>query len=179
MFRKIKPMPSQNNSNVCDEKIFEQIHKKYAQDLYNFTYYKYGEKIDPADKVQNAFLKLWENCKDILPEKAKSFLFTVTNNLAINTFKHHQVVLKYQNEYFSSKQNNEDPSFLMEEAEYLKKYQQALSSLTPEKRATFLMCKAEGKKHQEVAELLGISRKAVEKRLYSAITELRKHIKEI
>ena len=172
-------MPTQNSPSVCQEDIFENLHKKHAKDLHDFIYYKYGSKNDPADKVQNAFLKLWENCKDIVPEKAKSFLFTVANNLSINSFNHQKVVLNYQKRHSSSVQNNEDPSFIMEEQEYLKKYQDALASLTPEKRATFLMIKVEGKKHQEVAELTGVSRKAVEKRLYTAIIELRKHIKEI
>lgn len=172
-------MPKQNSPSVCQEKVFEEIYNHHAKDLYNFIYYKFGDKNNPSDKVQNAFLKLWEKCNDILPEKAKSFLFTVANNLSINTFNHQKVVLKYETNHLQPTQNNQDPSFLMEEEEYLKKYQQALANLTPEKRATFLMCKIEGKKHEEVATLLGISRKAVEKRLYSAIDELRKNIKEI
>ncbi len=172
-------MPKQNSPSVCQEKVFEDLYTKHAKNLYDFIYYKFGNKNNPADKVQNAFLKLWENCKDILPEKAKTFLFTVANNLSINSFNHQKVILNYQKNYSKTTQNIEDPSFLMEEQEYLKKYQQALANLSPEKRATFLMCKVEGKKHKEVASLLGISRKAVEKRLYTAIIELRKDIKEI
>ncbi len=172
-------MTHSKKSNVCEEKTFETIYNKHATDLYNFLYYKYGEQLDPSDKVQNAFIKLWEKCSDIVPEKAKSFLFTVANNLSINAFKHQKVILNYESNHLSDTKNSQDPSFIMEEKEYLKKFQKALSKLSPEKRATFLMCKAEGKKHQEVADLFGVSRKTIEKRLYTAIDELRIYIKEI
>jgi RNA polymerase sigma-70 factor (ECF subfamily) len=93
--------------------------------------------------------------------------------------KHKKVVLKYELESKSTSSDHQDPQFILEEKEYLKKYQKALSNLTEEKRVTFLLNRVEGKKHKEIAELLGISRKAVEKRIYSAVTELRKEINEI
>jgi RNA polymerase sigma-70 factor (ECF subfamily) len=64
----------------------------------------------------------------------------------------------------------------LEEKEYLDKYQTALSNLTEEKRVAFLLNRVEGKKHKEIAEILGISRKAVEKRIYTALEQLRKEI---
>jgi RNA polymerase sigma-70 factor (ECF subfamily) len=39
-----------------------------------------------------------------------------------------------------------------------------------------MLNRVEGKKHKEIAELLGISRKAVEKRIYSALKQLRQDI---
>jgi RNA polymerase sigma-70 factor (ECF subfamily) len=61
----------------------------------------------------------------------------------------------------------------------MQKYQNALAKLTPEKRVAFLLNRVEGKKHKEIAEMLGISRKAVEKRIYTALEQLRKEIHEI
>lgn len=84
------------HKHVCEEHIFAKIHQKYAINLHDFIYYKYGNQVDANDKVQHAFLKLWENCKDIMPEKAKSFLFSVANNASLNVMKHKKVVLNYQ-----------------------------------------------------------------------------------
>ncbi|NNL80851.1 MAG: RNA polymerase subunit sigma-70, partial [Flavobacteriaceae bacterium] len=42
-----------------------------------------------------------------------------------------------------------------------------------------LLNRIEGKKHKEIAEMLGISTKAVEKRIYSALNKLRETIKEL
>jgi len=164
--------------SVCNERVFATIHKRVAKDLHDFIYYKYGEGYNPKDKVQEAFLKLWENCGKIVPDKARAFLFSVANNTTLNEIKHEKVKLKYV-QSSNSEVNNENPQFILEEAEYLKKYQHALSKLTEEKRVAFLLNRVEGKKHKEIAQLLNISKKAVEKRIYSALKELRKEIDEI
>ncbi len=161
--------------NVCEERLFSELFKKHSRELHDFIYYKYGEHIDPKDKVQEAFIKLWNNCKKIPLQKAKSFLFTVANNLTLNQLKHNKVKLKYQQIEHKDK-TSESPHFVLEEKEYLQKYQNALSKLTDPQRVAFLLNRIEGKKHQEIADLLGISRKAVEKRIYGALEKLRKEI---
>jgi RNA polymerase sigma-70 factor (ECF subfamily) len=100
----------------------------------------------------------------------------VANNTTLNVLKHKKVVLKYELKTGNTNSDNQDPQFLMEEKEYMDKYQKALSKLTEEKRVAFLLFKVEGKKHKEIAEILGISRKAVEKRIYTALDQLRKDI---
>jgi RNA polymerase sigma-70 factor (ECF subfamily) len=162
--------------DTCEKTVFSKLHERYAKDLHDFIYYKFGEHYNPKDKVQEAFMKLWENCKKISPDKAKSYLFSVANNTTLNTIKHRKVVLKYETDASKSTSNNQDPQFLLEEKEYLSKYQKALSKLTEEKRVAFMLNRVEGKKHKEIAELLGISRKAVEKRIYSALKQLRQDI---
>ena len=49
--------------NVCEEHVFSKIYEANAQDLHDFIYYKYGERFDPKDKTQEAFLTLWKKCK--------------------------------------------------------------------------------------------------------------------
>ncbi|MBW1296926.1 RNA polymerase sigma factor [Aquimarina litoralis] len=161
--------------DVCDERLFSELFKKHSKNLHDFIYYKYGSHIDPKDQVQEAFIKLWDNCNKVSVDKAKSFLFTVANNLSLNKVKHDKVKLKYQSTEKKDR-TNESPEFIMEEKEYLQKYQKALSNLTESQRVAFLMNRIEGKKHKEIAEILGISRKAVEKRIYGALEKLRKDI---
>jgi RNA polymerase sigma-70 factor (ECF subfamily) len=162
--------------NTCEKTVFSKLHARYAKDLHDFIYYKFGEQYNPKDKVQEAFMRLWENCKKISPDKAKSYLFSVANNTTLNTVKHRKVVLKYESNASKNNSNIQDPQFLLEEKEYLSKYQKALSKLTEEKRVAFILNRVEGKKHKEIAEMLGISRKAVEKRIYSALIQLRQDI---
>jgi RNA polymerase sigma-70 factor (ECF subfamily) len=165
-------------NNVCNEQIFQGLFHKYAKDLHNYLYYKYGEKLSPNDKVQEAFIKLWENCGKVLPEKSKSFLFTVANNLMLNEVSHQKVVLKYQ-KLPQKTSTNINPEFLLEEKEYLQKLEKSIAKLTEKERVAFLMNRIEGKKHKEIAEILGIGTKAVEKRIYSALKKIRLEIKEI
>lgn len=160
------------HEGICDETLFANVYNRYAQSLHDFLYYKYGEKLNPGDKAQDAFAKLWENCKKVTLEKAKSFLYTVANNLMLNEVKHQKVVLKYQSEP-QKDYNNENPEFLLEKEQYFKKYQEALAKLSEEQRTAFMLNKVEGKKHEEIAQLLGVTRKVVEYRIYSAFDQLK------
>ena len=163
------------HKDICAENVFASIYNKHAKNLHDFLYYKFGERLNPGDKAQDAFAKLWENCKKVAPDKAKSFLFTTANNLMLNEAKHQKVVLKYQNT--SPKEyTNENPEFLLEKEEYYKKYQNALSNLTEEQRTAFMLNKVEGKKHQEIAEQLGVTKKVVEYRIYSAFDQLKNEL---
>lgn len=161
--------------SICDENLFSNIYSKYIQDLNDFLYYKYGELLNPQDKAQEAFIKLWENCSKVSPDKAKSFLFTVANNLMLNEVKHQKVVLKHQLIKVNNT-DNESPEFVLEQKQYLEKYQKALENLSEVQRVAFLLNRVEGKKHSEVAEILGITLRAARKRIYNAVENLRKEI---
>ena len=140
-------------------------------------YYKFGESLNPDDKTQEAFVKLWENCQKVTIDKARSFLFTIANNMMLNEVKHQKVVLKFRSQKPKG-HTNESPEFLMQKEEYFKKYQQVLSRLTEEQRTAFLLSKVEGKKHSEIAEILGVTRKVVEYRIYSAFDTLKNELEE-
>ena len=161
--------------NICNEHIFSSVFTKHSKNLHDFLYYKFGESFNPKDKVQEAFIKLWQNCSKVSPSKAKSYLFTVANNLMLNEAAHQKVVLAYQ-KTVTKHYTNESPEFLMQENEYMQKLQKAISNLTEAQRSAFLLNRIEGKKHKEIAKLLNISTKAVEKRIYGALKKLRKEI---
>ncbi|PNQ73439.1 RNA polymerase subunit sigma-70 [Hanstruepera neustonica] len=168
-------MPKDLNDHICDEALFSKAFNSYAKDLHDFLYYKFGSHINPQDKVQEAFVKLWQKCQDVAPSKAKSFLFTVANNLTLNDIAHQKVVLKFQQTKPKSS-TNENPEFIMEEHEYKIKLQNAIANLSEAQRVAFLMNRIEGKKLKEIADILNISQKAVEKRIYGALKQLRQEI---
>lgn len=161
--------------NVCDERVFQKIFETHSRDLYRFLYYKYGADNNPRDLVQDAFVKLWNNCGNVHPEKSRSFLFTVANNQMLNELAKKKTALTYSQEKPKS-YTHESPHYVLEENEYGVRLQQAIDGLSPEQRAAFLLNRIEGKKHQEIAGILGISRKAVEKRIYTALIILKEKL---
>ena len=105
-------------------------------------------------------------------------MFTVANNQMLNELAKKKTVVRYSQEKPKS-YTNETPEFKLEESEYLNKLQNAIENLSDQQRVAFLLNRIEGKKHQEIAEMLGISRKAVEKRIYTALDILREKIGDI
>lgn len=166
-------------SNTCNENVFSSFYKIQAKSLRNFLFYKYGNRDQAEDLMQEAFIKLWQNCIDVPIEKAKSYLYTIANNSALNIIAHEKVVLKYEQQFSGLDKTNENPEFILEEKEFKAKLLNAIQNLNETQRVAFLMHRIDGKKYSEIAENLNISIKAVEKRIHLALIELRKEIKNI
>ena len=152
-----------SDQNVCKEHIFSEVYKTHVKSIWNFIYYKCGSSDQTDDLVQEAFVKLWNNCQKVSVSKARSFLYTVANNTFLNEVAHQKVVLKYagaqknQNDHYS-------PEFLLEEKQFKERLDNAIANLSEAQRTAFLLNRIEGKKYKEIAEILGISVKAVEKK---------------
>ena len=162
-------------ANVCEEHIFSSIFKDNSKTVFNYIYYKFGNEEKASDVVQEAFVKLWENCTKVSPEKAKSYLYTVANNLYLNVIKAEKVRLKYA-DLHSNSINSESPEYVLEEKQFQKKLDDALNALPENQRTTFLLNRIDGKKYSEIAEMEGVSVKAIEKRMHLALKTLREQI---
>ncbi|PKA97316.1 RNA polymerase sigma-70 factor (ECF subfamily) [Flavobacteriaceae bacterium MAR_2009_75] len=167
-------MKTENKDNVCEEQVFGAIFKADSKTVFNYIYYKFGNEEKAYDAVQEAFMKLWENCRKVSPVKARSYVYTVANNLYLNVIKAEKIRLKYADR--SLKATNESPEFLMEESEFKEKLDRALNSLPDNQRTTFLLNRIDGKKYAEIAEMEGLSVKAIEKRMHLALKSLREKI---
>lgn len=170
-------MPEKQKS-VCEQKNFEYIFKNFSESIRNFIYYKCGDIQQAEDLTQEAFIKLWDNCSKVVFEKAKSFLFTVANNAYLNEVAHKKVVLKHQTTLLKDR-TNITPEFLLEEKEFMVKLKTVISDLPIKQREVFLLSRIEKKKYKEIAEITGISIKAVEKRMSLALITIREKIGNI
>ena len=131
--------------NSCKEEIFDALYKSHITSLRNFIFFKSSDKAQAFDICQDAFIKLWENCTKVSPEKAKSFLYTVANNLFLNTVAHQKVVFKFQKSKDQTI-NEQSPQYLLEEKEFSERLAKAIAGLTEIQRTAFLMSRVEGKK---------------------------------
>lgn len=166
------------DSSVCEPQIFDKIFAAHANDLRNYLYYKFGNIEVAEDIVQESYLKLWINCAKVSIEKSKSYLFTIASNLFIDEKRHQKVVLKFQEKKTNSF-HNESPEFILEEKEFMLKLQNTLANLPSKQREVFLLNRIDKKKYAEIAEMLEISVKAVEKRMQNALLIIRKEIGNI
>jgi len=172
-------MEENASKGICEERIFAAFFKSNVKSLANYLYYKFGNTDQANDIAQDAFIKLWENCRNVPPEKAKSFVYTVANNASLNQVAHQKVVLQYAKNSGSERITSESPEFIMEEEQFKVKLQKAIDKLSEAQRTAFLLNRIDGKKYAEIAEMLDIGVKAVEKRIHGALVSLRKEIGNI
>ena len=141
----------------------------------NFIYYKTGD-IELADDIaQDTFIKIWEKRNEIRNETVKSLLYTIAGNLCKNRFEHQQVVFEFANN-FQQNVTSVSPEFELELKEFNDKLQNAIGNLKDKNRVVFLMNRIDGLTYKQIANNLGLSQKAIEKRMKNALDELRKTI---
>ncbi|MCU0429141.1 MAG: sigma-70 family RNA polymerase sigma factor [Cytophagaceae bacterium] len=164
--------------SVCEEKEFQSLYKSHAKPLRNFLYYKSGDLKLSEDVCQEAMIRMWENCKDVIFEKAKSYLYTISMRLFLNIKRHEKIKLRFAQE-MKHLVNDQDPSYLLREKEFGLSLQDAISDMPEGQREVFLMNRIDKMSYAEIAEALDLSVKAIEKRMHLALLFLKERVEEL
>jgi RNA polymerase sigma-70 factor (family 1) len=154
---------------------FDQIFNSWYTPIRNFIYYKTGDVQTAEDLAQDTFLKVWEKRTDIKPETVKQLLYTIANNLFLNKLEHQKVRFKFADS-LPENSTSSAPDFELEMKEFDQRLQNALNELDEKKRTVFLMSRIDEFTYNQIADSLGITSKAVEKRMEKALAFLRKKI---
>lgn len=157
--------------SVCADKIYQQIHREWNQAIQRFIQSRGVNYSDAADLCQDCFVKLWNKCQEVQPERAGAFLFQVAKNLSIDHFRRGQTRLKHRGS-IKSQIVLEDGQYQLEIDEFKTRLEAAIESMSPASREVFVMHRFDDKSYREMSELLGISIKAVEKRMHKALLHL-------
>jgi RNA polymerase sigma-70 factor (ECF subfamily) len=159
-------------SATCQETTFHRLFTDLAERLRNYLYYHCGDGAVAEDLVQEAFIRLWEHCQSVPPEKARAFVYKVGFNLILDMAKHKKVVRKFE-AHPTDKKGPEDPQFQIEQQEFENILWQTIRDMPERNRVVFLMNRLDGMTYAEIAEHIGLSVKAVEKRMQKALEAIR------
>ena len=166
---------SNGNKEELTIREFEQAFDMYYTHVRNFLYYKTSNVELSEDIAQDAFVKLWETRDKIEKSSLKAYIFTIANNLMINKLKRTQLKYRFLKLQVDQK-DIQTPQYLMEMKEFDEKLQSAIAKLPDGAREVFLMNRIDDLKYREIADMLGLSMKAVEKRMSRALAILREEI---
>ena len=164
---------------MCDEEQFDAFYSSNVKALRNYIYYKFGNAEEADDVVQESFIRLWKNCAKVTLETAKGFLYKVATNLNTSLKRSEKVHLKYTERAVTIDKDNESPEFVILEKEFMDKLTRAIEALPEKQREVFLMNRVEKKTYKEIAELSGVSVKAIEKSMHKALLKLRAEIGDV
>ncbi len=164
---------------LCAEPVFKAVFNAHFKLLRNFLVYKFRDVERAEDTAQNAFVILWENCGKIKSEQAKSFLYTTAIRLSLNMIKHDKVVSNFEIVARPRSIDDESPEFVLQEKELKVRLENAINNLPEKQRTVFLMNRFENQSYTEIATILDLSVKTVEKRMHNALISLRKVIKNV
>ncbi len=152
-----------------------ELYELHYEGVRRFIYYKVGDMDTSEDILQEVFLKIWTKRKEIRIDTVKSLIYTIASNLVINHFNHQKVVFHHR-ESTPQTTYGASPQFILEEKEYEEKVNQVLASIPEGCREVFLMHRLDDLKYEEIADRMGLTVKAIEKRMSKAIAIVKENL---
>lgn len=163
-----------------NERIFEEIFRKYYQSLCNYANSILKEMDEAEEVVQNLFLSIWEKRSDLeISVSLKSYLYRAVHNHCLNRIKHLKVREEYQQyavNFYDASYESVSQTVMKNELEI--KIEEAIKKLPEQCRLIFRMSRFEELKYHEIAEQLELSPKTVENQIGKALKILRVELAE-
>ena len=152
------------------------LFQKYKVLLYNFFVKQTYNKEISNDFVQNVFYRIIRYRMSFdEKQKFKTWMFKISRNIIADHYS--KIKLKTSETDLSEilnykKISNED---YIEKDERTEQLYRALDKLPPEKKEILVMCKFNGIKYKDAAEIMEITESAVKVKVHRAISELKEH----
>ena len=144
------------------DKDYNDCVDNFADGVYRFIVKNIRHTEDAQDIVQSAFEKLWVNRAQVLPEKAKSYLFTVA---------YHQMIdhICTSNKMPLSEATSIPHQPIVQERRELKQVlMRAVNELNPTQKSLVLLKDYEGYSYHEIGEIMNLSDSQVKVYLHRA-----------
>jgi len=159
---------------------FEKLFREYFRPLTVFAL-QYVKVEDVAeDIVQDLFLYLHERGDFDIEKKGASYqLYKLVRYRCLNHIEYQRIRRETNPEFLQDPESNpHDPLDSVALIELEHKYLQAVESLSPKCRVVFEKSRRDGRKNQEIADEMKLSKRTVETHITQALKVMRKMLAE-
>lgn len=162
-----------------DRQAFNVLYWKYAKEVGKIALKYFKSKDLSEEIVQEVFIRVWEN-RASLNENAsfRNYLYTITKNLVLNKvrkFFNERKYLSYLGRQMNLFHNKTEDVVIYSDLE--KFSARLINSLPPQRKRIFKMSREEKMSNQEIANLLGLSKRTVENHIARAIKYMKTYLK--
>lgn len=160
------------------DEAFEKLFKAFYRPLTVYAMQFIHEQELAEDLVQDLFLHIYEKKASLNNiELNNHYLYRAVHNRCVNNLSY-QKLRNENNPQIQEELNTkpENPLEIAEAVEFEHKYLEILEKLTPQCRKVFEMSRLQGRKNQEIANELGVSKRTVESHISQALKVLRKKL---
>ncbi|PHS21921.1 MAG: RNA polymerase subunit sigma-24 [Robiginitomaculum sp.] len=165
------------------DKPFTQLMRRYKSPLFRFALRHLGDEDDAEDAVQDAFIAAYNNLHRFNPKyRFSTWIFQITLNKCRDigrkrkTRAFMQRLTPFVENTVSSDIGSDNPETLHQSRAALSQLKDQITQLPDTLKPAFILCALEGRSHKEASEILKLSPKAVELRVYRARQHLKAHL---
>ncbi len=162
-----------------DMEAFDQIFTKYGDKLFGFALKYLKSKEETEGLVQDVFLKIWENRKNLKKESSlKSYLFTIAYHNMCRIFRKKNIHEKFLEEMGFSENTSINLEEKLEYKATLEQVDQLIEKLPEKQKIIFIKSRKEGKSTKDIADEMNLAPGTVDNQISAAIKFLRKNLSE-
>jgi RNA polymerase sigma-70 factor, ECF subfamily len=163
-----------------DQTAFELIFCFYYPGLVVFTEHIIQDRPEAEEIVQDFFERLWTKRKNLFNTGSlKNYLFTSVKNSSLNFLKKEKVKSRFIEELKEVMKNNllyDHDLFIQSDLQ--DEIRKSFEKLPSRTREVFEMSRFKGKKNDEIAQELNLSKRTVETHITNSLKILREELKD-
>lgn len=156
-----------------DMRSYEVLVRRYQGPIYRLALRMLGSAGDAEDAVQEVFLTVWRRLSQLQDDVAfVGWLYRTATNRCLNVIRARRPQADVELDEHESVSPRSRPDHVAEVSEQMSALGQALTSLTPEQRACWLLREVHGRSYDEIAHAIGTTSQAVRGRIARARAQL-------
>ncbi|MBS1533389.1 MAG: RNA polymerase sigma-70 factor [Bacteroidetes bacterium] len=161
-----------------DNRSFEAIFHRYKNRVYSYALAIVKSEENAEEVTQEIMIKLWL-CREMLDQvdNLDAYVYVIARNKSLNHLRKAAYDMKLMNElksFIPEEHNNVDDRISVRDHELL--LQNAVNSLSPQRKQVYHLSRVEGLSHDEIADRLHLSKQTVKNHLVEALKLIRTHL---
>lgn len=163
-----------------NEPAFRTLFDLHRDKIYYIAYRLLKTEAASEDVVQEVFIKLWLNREKLAPlDNFPAYLNTITRNHIFSQLRKLATEEAYLRELIAREKiaGDKDPADAVAFNELKRLLSEAVTQLSPQQKKVYQLGKIEGKKYEEIADALQISRETVKNHMVEALRSIKTYLR--
>ncbi len=158
-----------------DSLSFEILFQQYYVRFYNFVCNFIKNASVAEDIVQNVFMKIWINRANLRVDRSiHNYIYVLTKHEVLNHIRDHKVYMQVEKLIMSDQPEVAIADDMDQVRDLDVRIRNFIASMPEQRRKVFLLSRYRGLSNKEIAELLGLSVRTVDRHINLALTSLKK-----
>lgn len=154
-----------------------EIYRAFYGKVFTFVLSLVRSKANAQDITQNIFMKLWKNRKNLEHIKSMDdYLFILSKNACMDYFRKASRKKEISTDVFDEfllSRIVSSPEKLIDALSDIEELRHVIESLPSKRRDIFIMSRFDGLSNDEIASILGVSKKTVENQISLATKKIK------
>ena len=159
---------------------FEILFQKYYVRFYNFVFNLTKNSQAAEDIIQNVFMKIWINRANLRPDQSiHNYIYVLSKREMLNHIRDRKAYVQVERLVMAEQPSEEvtDQSMALKELD--ERIRRFIADMPEQRRKVFLLSRYRGLTNKEIAEMMGLSVRTVDRHINLALTSLKKEFMNI